>query len=396
MKKRLFFLIASFMISILFIVSCNKIISVTSVKLDKSAITLGIGSTELLTATVFPEKATNKSVVFTSSNSIVATVMPNGLVTGISKGEATIVVTTADGGFTASCQVKVDDISVSEVNLNKSTLILDIDETEELIATVLPENATNKAVHWTISNPAIATVVNGMVYPISKGNAIITVTTLDGNKTAKCDLEVLKKVRVTGVTLDKTTLGIEIGETSQLIATVLPTNATNKNVIWSSSNSAIASVNNEGLISAKTEGTVDIIVTTEESSFTAKCEVKCMNQILPVLSTLEPSNIFINADDYPSATLGGNITNIGNPPYIERGIMFISYPEDPMNPDPDLPPWAPGLKEVVISGNGIGIFSQNIQFEHPYYAFSKYNVRAYVKTIAGTTYGNMVTVTFEE
>jgi uncharacterized protein YjdB len=384
MKKLIFPLIASFVMSILFIVSCNKNVSVSSVKLDKDSITLGIGGTETLTATVLPEKATNKTVVFTSSNPVVATVLPNGLVTGITKGEATIVVTTADGGFTASCQVKVDDIAVSEVKLNKNTLILDIDETEELIATVLPENATNKAVYWTISNPAVATVVNGMVYPISKGKAIITVTTLEGNKTAKCDLEVIKRVPVTGVSLNNTTLDLGVGNTELLLATIIPSNASNKNVTWSSSNASAIAVSNEGLVSGIAAGTAVITVTTEEGGFTATCDVKCENFTLPVVITLEPIKI---SENYPydyKVKLRGNITNIGEPPYIERGFIYTMSPDDPLDPHP----MGPGTTKVIVSGNGIGTYEEEVTL------YFNTTIRAYAKTSMGTSYGEMVTVSF--
>ena len=385
MKKLNFPLIASFVISILFIVSCDKNISVYSVKLDKDSIVLGIGGTEMLTATVLPEKATNKTVSFTSSNPIVATVLPNGLVTGITKGEATIVVATADGSFTASCYVKVDDIAVSEVKLNKNTLILDIDETEELIATISPENATNKATHWTISNPAVATVINGMVYPLSFGTAIITVTTLDGNKTAKCDLTVTKKVPVTGVSLNKTTLDLGVGNTEQLLPKITPSNATNKNIRWSSSNASVATVNDEGVVSGIADGTAIITATTEDGGFTARCEVKCEAFTLPVLTTLTP--IKISAGPPFMARLRGNITDIGNPSYMERGFIYTLGTDDPLKPSR----FGPGTTKVIVQGNGSGIFEQEITL-----GFNQTTIRAYAKTSMGTSYGEMVTFTFSQ
>ena len=166
--------------------NCNKDVAVTEVKLNETSLTLGVTETKTLIATVLPEKATNKAVAFTSSNPIVATVLPNGLVTGITKGEATILVTTADGGFTASCQVKVEDISVIGISLNKTTLSLEIGSTETLIATVQPESATNKTVIWTSSDLLVATVVNGFVTAIGNGLATITATTFEGNFTATC------------------------------------------------------------------------------------------------------------------------------------------------------------------------------------------------------------------
>jgi len=193
MKRRFFPLIALIALIFVVIFSCNKDTSVTGVKLNKDSLTLGVNDTETLIATVLPENATNKAVTFTSSNTLVATVMPNGLVTAISKGTATIVVTTTEGNFSASCMVKVEEVPVTGVILNKTTLVLDINETATLKATVLPENATIKGVYWTSSNPAVATVGsnNGIITPQGFGKTIVTVTTIDGNYAAKCEVQIV-------------------------------------------------------------------------------------------------------------------------------------------------------------------------------------------------------------
>jgi hypothetical protein len=117
-------------------------------------------------------------------------VSASGLVTGVAIGSAVITVTTADGGFTATCAVTVTSgsttIPVTGVTLNKTTLDLYLDESETLIASVLPANATNKTVSWSSSAPSIATVTNGLVTAKASGSAEITVTTQDGGFTAKC------------------------------------------------------------------------------------------------------------------------------------------------------------------------------------------------------------------
>jgi hypothetical protein len=193
--------------------SCNKDVAVTGVKLDETSLTLGVGESKTLIATVLPEKATNKLVTWTSSNILVASVMPNGLVTGIIKGEATIVVTTSDGSFTASCLVKVDDISVTGITLNKTTLPLEVGKSETLIATVQPEGATNNTVIWTSSDNLIATVANGFVTAIGNGLATVTATTFEGNYTATCTVMVGYKLpavstfSATGIIHNKATLG---------------------------------------------------------------------------------------------------------------------------------------------------------------------------------------------
>lgn len=171
---------------------------VNGVSLSKTATTLGaIGATEQLTATVNPTEAINKAVTWTSSNESVATVSATGLVTAVSNGAAIITVTTAEGGFTATCNIEVN-VRVTSVTLNKTKLNFEFiaigkgNSSEQLIATITPENAANKAVTWSSSDSSIAEVdQNGMVSAQSKkGTAIITVTTVDGGFTATCNVTV--------------------------------------------------------------------------------------------------------------------------------------------------------------------------------------------------------------
>ncbi len=173
-----------------------KVINVTEVKLDKTDITKVEGETEQLTATVLPDNATNKTVIWSSSDKSIATVNDKGLVTAVKKGTTTITVTTKDGNKTATCNVtvKAKVIHVTEVKLNKTAITKTVDEIEQLTATVLPENATNKTVTWSSSNEAIVIVdAAGKVTTVEKGTATITVTTKDGNKTATCEVTVKSK-----------------------------------------------------------------------------------------------------------------------------------------------------------------------------------------------------------
>ena len=166
-------------------------IAVTAVLLNKSATTIVAGNTEMLTAVIAPDDATNKSVNWTSSNTAVATVA-GGVVTAVSAGSATIIVTTVDGGETATCNVTVTaaPVSVTAVNLNKSATTIYTGNTETLTATIAPTDATNKAINWTSSNTAVATVAGGVVTAIAPGTATIIATTVDGGKTATCAVTV--------------------------------------------------------------------------------------------------------------------------------------------------------------------------------------------------------------
>ena len=169
------------------------------------------------------------------------------------------------------------DVSVQSVSLNKTELTLKVDDTETLVATIAPENATNKNVEWDSSNQAAATVdQSGKVTAVAEGTATITVKTKDGGKTATCEVTVTEKVSpvaVTGVSLNKNSLTLEVDGEETLIATVAPDNATNKNVTWSSSKKAIAEVDEEGKVTAVAEGTATITVKTEDGGFEAECEV---------------------------------------------------------------------------------------------------------------------------
>ena len=170
-------------------------VPVTGVSLNTSTLNLVENETDTLTATVEPSNATNKDVTWESSNTSVATVDASGLVTAVSAGTATITVTTVDQSKTATCEVTVAaaTVPVTGVTLSQNEAHLYYNRTPNtltLTATVAPDNATNKAVTWTSSNPSVATVENGVVTAVAPGTATITATTQDGNHTAACAVTV--------------------------------------------------------------------------------------------------------------------------------------------------------------------------------------------------------------
>jgi uncharacterized protein YjdB len=188
----------------------SVIYKVTKVELDKTSLTLDVNQSETLTATITPSNATDKSLTWESSDTNIATVDTNGVVTAVAQGSTTITATAADGsGEKATCSVTVKEaanVPVTSVSLDKTTLELTEGETAQLTATVLPDNATNKAVTWSTSNASIATVdANGLVTAVSAGTATITVTTEDGSKTATCEVTVTAQtynISVTPATLN--------------------------------------------------------------------------------------------------------------------------------------------------------------------------------------------------
>ena len=160
-------------------------VTVTGVTLNKTELTLETGDSETLTATVAPSDATNKNVTWKSSNTAVATVDANGKVTAVKAGEATITVTTEDGGKTAFCRVTVSDKEVKVTGITLAALAIYVGESKAITATVKPDDATNKALTWKSSNETVATVdATGKVTGKKIGTATITATAKDGPRTA--------------------------------------------------------------------------------------------------------------------------------------------------------------------------------------------------------------------
>lgn len=237
---------------------------------------LYLGQLSALAYQMLPENASNRAVTCTSSDESIATVEPYDdgrlAIRGVKTGRVQITVTTVDGGFSDVVTVDVVQLPTS-IELESSTLSLYTNETHTLAYTVLPENAFNKSVVWKSSNPAVASVdASGAITGLSVGTATITATALyDSRVTATCEVTVMQHVE--SVSLDQTSTLLFVGETQQLTATILPSNASNKNVVWSSSDSAIASVSSSGLVTAHKAGSAQITATTEDGGYTATCEV---------------------------------------------------------------------------------------------------------------------------
>lgn len=178
--------------------------------------------------------------------------------------------------------IEVQGISyVTGVYLNTKSLLLGAGGAESrLEATIAPLKAANKNITWTSSNPEVASVdENGVVTPKSIGTAEITVTTEDGNYTDKCEVTVRQIVPATGIILNKSYLKLVAGNTETLIPSVLPAEATNKNVTWSSSDNNVAKVDNRGNVTAAANGTSVITVTAQDGGFTAECTVQVVTPV---------------------------------------------------------------------------------------------------------------------
>ena len=255
------------------------------------------GDVKTFEAKVSPEKATDKTVVWSVSDDKVLSVDQNGKVTAIGGGKANVVVTAKDSGKKAECEVVVT-VPVTGITLNKTTMELTEGDDVVLTATVLPEDATNKKVTWISSDETVATVKDGKVTALKPGTAKITVKTEDGGKTAECQVTVVAKVYpVTGVTLDRTSAELTEGDELVLAVTVSPANATNKNVTWISSDETVATVK-DGKVTALKPGTVKITVKTEDGGKTAECQLTVVAKVYPVTGvTLDKTSAELTEGD---------------------------------------------------------------------------------------------------
>ena len=176
--------------------------------------------------------------------------------------------------FFAGCDVFSNNVAVTGVSLDTTSLSLDVGGSRILTPNVEPANATNRFVSWSSSNPAIAAVsAAGVVTALAEGTATITVTTRDGGRTANVNVTVNPAaIAVTGVSLPAS-INLIVGEALTLTPTITPSNATNQNLSWSSSNSGIAAVSADGLVTAVAAGTAAITVSTADGGKTASSNV---------------------------------------------------------------------------------------------------------------------------
>lgn len=255
--------------------------SVTGIEVanDYQHMGLFVGGSGKIRYSVLPSNATNTNVTFKSLNEKVVIVDANGVVTGVSEGNADIVITTEEGGFEAKCTVRVDGIDARGIErVGDKTVTMGLNQTRQLQVKITPSDTTNKNVQWTSSNNSVATVdSNGVVMPKNSGSTIITATTHNGLKT-EFFMEV--ETPVTNITLNSNEINLNPGGTFKLDATVNPSNASNKNIKWISANESIATVDQSGNVTADVAGTTYISAVSADGKVIATCTVNVSKPVV--------------------------------------------------------------------------------------------------------------------
>ncbi len=258
----------------------KPVVLVSGITLSETSLTLQPDEMKTLTATVLPEDADNPAVTWESSDGDVAEVNGRGRVIANGIGTCTITCRATDGsGVYAECFVIVrGEQPVTGITLSQTSLSLWLpdNKTQTLTATVTPSNATNKNVIWSSNKTNVATIdQSGKVTAVGIGSCVVTATAEDGSGvTAECVVTVVQLV--TGITLNKSSLSLSIpdNKTYTLTATVTPSNATNKSVTWSSSNTSVATVDQSGKVTAVSGGSCTITATAaDDSGVKGNCSV---------------------------------------------------------------------------------------------------------------------------
>lgn len=253
------------------------VVPVESVTVDPEEVSVDVGDTTTLTATIEPENATDQSITWESGDTSIATVNEQGVVTGVAVGDCTIYAYSSNREIYGTCQVFVDEpiIPVTNIVIDPDTLTLETDDVRELSATVEPETATDQSITWQSSNQEVATVnEQGVVTAIGEGTCEIYAYSSDGDVHGTCSVTVNEPhIAITSISIDPGEISLEVGDTQELTVTIEPEDATDQSVTWSSNNEEVATVDENGLVTAIGVGEAEITVTATDGGETATCFV---------------------------------------------------------------------------------------------------------------------------
>ena len=254
----------------------NDSVDVKKINLSVPKNTITVGSVTQVKAKVEPSNATNRELIWTSSDPSVATVDSNGIVKGIKNGVVTITAKTKDGKVVASIKltVKVPEPVVENIKFSQDNISIKKDDTLGLTVIVTPSELSSSKLTWKSSNESIVTVdESGKIKGISVGTATITVTSSNG-KTATCKVNVTEEaIEVQEIVLTPLEKTIGNGRTTQVIADILPENATNRELVWTSSDPSVATVDANGVVKGIKDGIVTITAKTKDGRVVASTKI---------------------------------------------------------------------------------------------------------------------------
>lgn len=277
-------------------------INVEKIKLTPNESVIKTGTITQVIAEISPKNATNRDLVWTSSNPKIAIVDANGYVKGLKEGTVTITAKTKDGKVVASTTISIQENLIESISFSQENISVKKDNTVKLVPIIKPSSLSSSKLTWTSSDSSVATVdENGIVKGLKNGTTTITVTTSSGMK-ASCIVTVTTdNIDVKEIKLTPNESVVKTGSTTQVIAEIIPNNATNRDLIWESSDPSIATVDGNGIVKGLKSGTVTITAKTKDGKVVASTTI-----------TIETTGSFdvYDKDHTPLTWNGSNDLNI--------------------------------------------------------------------------------------
>ena len=302
-------------------------VAVQSVSLSQSKLTMYAGDSHTLAATVLPSNATDKSLKWSSSNSSVATVDANGLVKAVGYGKATITVACAsNSALKATCEVNVY-ARCTGVQISATTQQLYVGDSFMLTAHTLPLSTTDGKIEWSVSDEnVVKRSADGTVTAVGAGTAEVIAKSVDGGHIAKCTVTVKVYVLPESVTLNKQSLTMYSGDTFTLVATVLPQDAVDKSLNWSSSDNNVITIDSNGTVKAVGYGKATVTVAcAAKNTIKTTCEITVYEHTAGVKISAtskqlyEGESFMLTANTLPLSTSDGKIEwSISNEKVVKR------------------------------------------------------------------------------
>ena len=272
---------------------------VASISITASSEEIPCGSSASFTATITPGNATFPGVKWTSSNENVASVDSTGKVEALAVGHATIIASSCDGGFTASCEIRVTS-ALTSISLQSKEIDIYQGASAAIGISYTPADATDANIKWTSSDTTVIQVINGTAVAMKPGKA--TVTASCGIIKDNCLVNVY--AHLTGIELDKQSLSLIKGNSGTLKATLSPKGISEEDSVieWVSSDESVASVTQDGLVSALKSGTCTVTVYSKDRKFSSKCNVSVTNPVKSFALAPSANEIYENETYQLSAT----------------------------------------------------------------------------------------------
>lgn len=307
------------------IVVSNDVIKVTGITLNENKLTVGIGDTQEVKATISPTNATNNGVMWESDDPKIATVNSLGEITGVDKGTTVITAKTKDGAYTAKVTVNVKKIVLKKIIIDDSKLSIGLGESKSIKYRLDPKNASPELV-WKSGNDNIVSVdKKGVVTGLKEGSTTVIVSSKkEPDISASVTVKVSKPVPMTGIKLNKHEVTLYLGDKTKkgyLSATVLPTNTTDdKSFKWIPGNNSIVTISS-GQLTAKSIGSTTISVKTNKGGFTDNCTVTVKEKYLYTV-TQNGNKYELNVKK-KSSDENVNVSNISGIDYTSEGGKIV-------------------------------------------------------------------------